>query len=60
MKPESPNRRNDGHSGTCPICLQSVERLVRDHNHLTGYIRGELCERCNSWLSLLERHPESY
>ncbi len=44
----------------CPICLEMVERLVRDHNHETGYIRGGICNPCNGKLGLLERHPESY
>lgn len=30
-------------------------RIVRDHCHITGIVRGFLCERCNSWLALFER-----
>lgn len=44
----------------CPICLEFVPLLVRDHNHQTGYIRGAICNPCNGKLGLLERHPESY
>ncbi len=44
----------------CPICLETVTSLVRDHDHLTGFVRGRICDRCNSWLGLLEKHPESY
>ena len=43
----------------CPICLEAA-RLVRDHDHVTGFVRGRICESCNSKLGLLERHPESY
>ena len=34
--------------------------LVRDHDHKTGYIRGALCQRCNSWLGILENHYDWY
>jgi hypothetical protein len=44
----------------CPICLEFVDRLVRDHNHQTGYIRGWICDPCNCWLGLLEKYPENY
>jgi|SRR5271165_927009 len=34
----------------CQICGANETRYVRDHNHKTGYIRGILCEVCNSYL----------
>jgi len=42
----------------CAICGKS-ERLVIDHDHLTGYIRGVLCNRCNLALGQLGDIVES-
>lgn len=39
--------------GQCGICGLR-RKLVRDHDHATGYIRGLLCDRCNSWLGVYE------
>ncbi|WP_421993993.1 endonuclease domain-containing protein [Roseococcus sp.] len=38
------------------ICQGRSEstRLVAGHCHKTGYVRGLICERCNSWLGILE------
>jgi len=36
----------------CEIC-GNTERLVPDHNHNTGMIRGILCSNCNAGLGLL-------
>lgn len=36
--------------GACEICnrsLDNTKRLVIDHNHTTGQVRGVLCSRCN-------------
>lgn len=38
----------------CLICGTNKRPLVRDHDHRTGYIRGILCNRCNSWIGLFE------
>jgi len=43
-----------GTTEPCNICGINKERMVRDHNHRTGFIRGVLCEQCNSWLGVYE------
>lgn len=43
------------------VCKRmGITRLVRDHCHRTGFIRGMLCDRCNVYLGLLESNPEAY
>lgn len=42
-----------GHKFTCPICKKSFFRetqndVVLDHSHITGKIRGWLCNSCNT------------
>jgi hypothetical protein len=54
---------------SCAICKVTGEltefpsrgaRIVRDHNHETGFIRGLLCNECNWNLGLLEKAPHYY
>lgn len=42
--------------GGCAICRapRRGRRLVVDHDHTTGRVRGVLCSRCNSAIGLLE------
>ena len=39
--------------GLCAICKEQPERLVIDHCHDTGKVRGLLCLKCNSGIGLL-------
>ena len=41
----------------CLICKTTDRVLVRDHCHKSGYCRGILCDRCNSWIGILENTP---
>lgn len=40
--------------GRCAICGDE-KKLVIDHNHETGQVRGMLCLRCNFRLGLVEK-----
>lgn len=42
--------------GMCPICSVS-QRLVVDHCHLTGKVRGLICNRCNRALGMFRDSP---
>jgi hypothetical protein len=42
--------------GSCAICHQ-LKKLVIDHNHATGVVRGLLCCRCNHMLGMLRDDP---
>lgn len=44
-------------SGRCAICDKCVKLLV-DHDHKTGKIRGLLCIKCNSAISFLDESLE--
>ncbi|KKK56841.1 hypothetical protein LCGC14_3060480 [marine sediment metagenome] len=45
--------------GTCAICQRSGRRLVLDHCHHTGVVRGVICGTCNSAISFLVDDPET-
>lgn len=47
----------DAHNGHCDICGQKSVRLVVDHCHHTGKLRGILCDKCNFGLGLFKDDP---
>ena len=46
----------DSQKGRCAIC-QSEDRLVIDHDHDTGAVRGLLCHGCNVGLGFFRDDP---
>jgi len=44
--------------GVCLICYSS-NKLVIDHDHSTGKVRGILCDHCNRGLGYFRDNPES-
>lgn len=45
----------------CPICrktsIAGISRIVLDHNHKTGDVRGWLCESCNTGIGRFDDDP---
>jgi len=44
-------------NGKCLICGLESQKLYIDHDHLTGKIRGLLCNNCNTALGKLQDDP---
>ena len=46
----------------CPICKKEVivglTKIVLDHNHSTGTVRGWICESCNTGIGRFDDHPD--
>lgn len=46
-----------GAGGRCQLCKAESAKLVIDHSHATGAIRGILCSACNVGLGLFGDDP---
>lgn len=57
LSPESYAKMWLAQDGCCAICKKDAGRLVVDHSHETGDVRGLLCDRCNVALGWMEDEP---
>ena len=58
---EDYNQMYDLQSGVCKICGQAEtngKRIAIDHNHITGKVRGLLCNHCNIGLGKFFDNPQ--
>ena len=55
---EQYNEMHQAQDDCCKICNNKTDKLVVDHCHTTGEIRGLLCSTCNSAIGLLKEDPK--
>jgi hypothetical protein len=51
MSEEQINILLESQNGHCALCPSTLH-LEIDHNHITGFVRGLLCRKCNALLGL--------
>jgi hypothetical protein len=47
----------EAQDGRCGICSEPHRRLVVDHDHDSGRVRGLLCRKCNAAIGQLKDNP---
>jgi hypothetical protein len=43
----------------CAICRAQPPRLIVDHCHVSGYVRGLLCQACNQAIGFFRDQPDT-
>lgn len=60
LTPESFAALLDSQQGRCKLCSNTQgaknKRLAVDHDHVTGKVRGLLCNACNTMLGMVEKY----
>jgi hypothetical protein len=46
-------------AGKCAVCGRAGVDMSIDHDHMTGKVRGILCDSCNRGLGWFEKHRNS-
>lgn len=49
----------DLQDGKCAICLLELEKPHIDHSYETGYVRGLLCNQCNTGLGMFRDNVDN-
>jgi hypothetical protein len=57
IEPADVERMTAEQDGKCALCRRK-KRLVIDHCHRTGRVRGLLCHQCNTGLGWIEGNPD--
>lgn len=56
------NRPSNFDLFSCPICnkrsVAGISKIVLDHNHSNGHVRGWLCESCNTGIGRFDDDPQ--
>lgn len=55
---EEYERRFKEANGRCQLCGCEAKRLVLEHCHKTGRVRGIVCNPCNQFLERVDNAPE--
>jgi len=53
LTPEDYNNLIKKQKSRCALCGK-IRKLILDHDHKTGRVRGMLCRKCNMWLSVFD------
>lgn len=58
LSPEQVESMRKAQGGKCAICDRKQARLLVDHCHTSGKVRGLLCQTCNTFLGWYEGKAE--